>query len=340
MLAKGMRLQQVSRKKRLVFGKALLSVAVAVGCLYAANVGLWLYDPMTWLPPKDTRNTRNVVLTTWGCPVVNNSLGYREREIGAKSYGVKRVMVLGDSLTWGTGMDPCDRWTDRLQRILGPGYEVLNFAVSGDSTAKELVRLINLRPIVQPDIVIVGFCCNDVQPRPESWCPEKDAFDWRWNPTLSRWQARSSRVRLRHLWDALEKAIRYCSYPDTMMALDRCYDPNSPQWKAFVAALGEIKHSEPNAIFASLISFRYANPMVQKWHWQAEGVARGLGFDVVLFNLFGKPWRSLMLNRADGHPSIRLQEIYAEGVSRALSDVVITQTEDQRRCLKKMLKSS
>ena len=171
MIVKGTRLRQAPRKKRLSFGKALLSVVVAIGCLYAANVGLWLYDPTTWLPECDSRNR---TIATWGCLVVNNSLGYREREIGPKGHGIRRVMVLGDSLTWGTGMDPCDRWTDRLQKQLGNGYEVLNFAKSGDCTQKEAMRLRYLKANLQPDIVIVGFCCNDPQPQPENWCVEKE----------------------------------------------------------------------------------------------------------------------------------------------------------------------
>ena len=42
---------------------------------------------------------------TWGHRVSDNSLGFREREFALpKPPGVCRVMVLGDSFTWGAGL--------------------------------------------------------------------------------------------------------------------------------------------------------------------------------------------------------------------------------------------
>ncbi len=50
---------------------------------------------------------------TWGHVVVNNRHGFRERDfVVPKPQGVFRIMVLGDSLTWGQGLGVKERYTN------------------------------------------------------------------------------------------------------------------------------------------------------------------------------------------------------------------------------------
>lgn len=75
---------------------------VLLGALFALAVVetvLWQTDPHRRLPPNGRKDG---VRYTWGQVVKSNKLGFRERELDAqKSPDAWRLMVLGDSLTWG-----------------------------------------------------------------------------------------------------------------------------------------------------------------------------------------------------------------------------------------------
>ena len=97
-------------------------------------------------------------------PGPSNSLGFREREIPAKSPQRYRIVVVGDSFTWGQGIERDERFSNRLERMLGPRYEVLNFGIPGDNMPEHLTRL---EPAlsVSPDFVLLQLYINDFETR-------------------------------------------------------------------------------------------------------------------------------------------------------------------------------
>ena len=73
------------------------------------------------------------------------------------------ILVLGDSLTAGHGLNGRDSFPSRLQAALRdvvPGVRVINGGVSGDTTAGGLARLDWLMRD-KPDLVIVELGAND-----------------------------------------------------------------------------------------------------------------------------------------------------------------------------------
>jgi hypothetical protein len=93
-----------------------------------------------------------------------NSLGLRERDVQLeKPKGKKRVLILGDSVVFGTGVDASHRFSDFLNRALDPDYEVINGGVAGWGTDQELIyyelRGCNLKPDV---VVLTLTIANDV----------------------------------------------------------------------------------------------------------------------------------------------------------------------------------
>ncbi len=79
---------------------------------------------------------------------------------------VLRVMVVGDSLTYGTGID--ERWTysRRLETLLEPDYraEVLNLGVGGHQSGDVVRTVRQLLAELRPDLVVYGVCHNDFLP--------------------------------------------------------------------------------------------------------------------------------------------------------------------------------
>lgn len=94
-----------------------------------------------------------------------NSLGFREREIQPKKPGTYRIIVLGDSFTYGQGLLREDRLTEMLERRLNasrPGeYEVLNFGAPGFNTVHELGLLDQVIGF-SPDFLLLQWFVNDL----------------------------------------------------------------------------------------------------------------------------------------------------------------------------------
>lgn len=91
-----------------------------------------------------------------------NSTGFRDREHAKeKPPGVRRVVVLGDSVTEGSGVEAHEIFSSRLQQGLGPRYEVINLGMSGLNTPQE-AHILEVEGLgYDPDLVIMNFVLND-----------------------------------------------------------------------------------------------------------------------------------------------------------------------------------
>ena len=98
-----------------------------------------------------------------GPPVLqNNSLGFREREIPPKRADRFRIVVIGDSFTFGNGLPEKDRLSNVLEAHLGPQYEVLNFGVPGNNIPEHL-DVLDKALGVSPDFVLLQLFANDFE---------------------------------------------------------------------------------------------------------------------------------------------------------------------------------
>ncbi len=96
----------------------------------------------------------------------SNSLGYRGPNYTlVKPVGVKRIVVIGDSIAEGMRVANDDEiFARRLERELrtkGKSVEVLNFSVSGYNTQQEVATLREKALPYAPDLVILAYCMND-----------------------------------------------------------------------------------------------------------------------------------------------------------------------------------
>jgi len=93
-----------------------------------------------------------------------NSFGMRDREYErSKPAGIFRVAVLGDSFTWGFGVENDEVYTEVLEKELGSGFEVLNCGVSGFGRGQQLLYLQSDILAFEPDAVIVmAYPGNDL----------------------------------------------------------------------------------------------------------------------------------------------------------------------------------
>lgn len=77
----------------------------------------------------------------------------------------KTIMILGDSLSAGYGINPQQGWVNQLQQRLNQQYpkqhKVINASVSGETTSGALARLPKLLQIHKPEIVVIELGGND-----------------------------------------------------------------------------------------------------------------------------------------------------------------------------------
>ncbi len=77
----------------------------------------------------------------------------------------KTIMILGDSISAGFGINPDQAWVNLLQQRLNQQYpkqhRVVNASVSGETTSGALARLPKLLQTHKPDIVVIELGGND-----------------------------------------------------------------------------------------------------------------------------------------------------------------------------------
>ncbi len=165
---------------------ALLTGGLLLGCL-AIEVGLRLFAPVG-LHPTDTflvverpedpeagktglvaNSTARHRTAEFDFTVRINSRGLRDREFSfTKPPGVYRILVLGDSHTFGWGVEMEETYARRLERRLNSArrvntrVEVINCGVPAMGTAHQILFLETEGWRYRPDAILLGFFFNDV----------------------------------------------------------------------------------------------------------------------------------------------------------------------------------
>lgn len=94
-----------------------------------------------------------------------SNLGFRGEDISVeKPSGIRRILCLGDSFTFGEGVRDEDTWPAHLGRLAGPGTQVINAGVQGYDLDHEALYLFLYGRQLDPDVVVVGFFMNDAMP--------------------------------------------------------------------------------------------------------------------------------------------------------------------------------
>jgi len=101
----------------------------------------------------------------WGADISINSLGFRDRDYDHKKPdGAYRILVIGDSITFGNRMLVADTYPEQLEAMCVEAdrrVEVLNMGVGGYDPLNEVALLERRGQDLAPDRVVVGYCIND-----------------------------------------------------------------------------------------------------------------------------------------------------------------------------------
>ena len=318
---------------------SLFNLAMFVALLYGLELCLDLTAPPPLPHPSEVRNR----------------YGFREREFAVpKPPGACRIMVLGDSFTWGRYVSLEERYTSLLEVSLDQAYpdkqiEVLNFGVPGGPTTLERDSLRDYRALVEPDLIVVGFVLNDPQPHRQNYSVERARFEQRFGaPPFNVFLDRVEKLRLERTAELIRRAIdgfivKVGLVPAWQVALQRVYEKDSTEWLEFEKALRDIKAMSdemnlPPPLFAILNQGVYTDrptdynhpdeelQLYLRWYHQAEETAARLGFHSINYErefaeqLAREP---VAVHVLDGHPSAKVHRIYAEKLFREIKAVYV-----------------
>lgn len=254
-----------------------------------------------------------------------NWIGLRDlNHLIEKPTDVTRVLVLGDSFTYGQGVADEDTYVRVLGRLAGPKVEVISMAMQGWSTADELNALRYLGMAYKPDIVVVGVVSNDLEPPGN--LPDGQAPEWR---ILTRLSSRPQVFRfldfqINRLGDHLNLRQSHQEWEDGL------YDPQGKvlkDWEQAVKQFGEYLRNHQIEAYAFTLpgpgGLRSAELSAHKYQFLAQEFGQA-GFHAVdLWPTFqqtfgGTPWKQLKSLPNDEHPGPAIHEFYARSIWAAI----------------------
>jgi len=135
------------------------SIVVIAGALVVAELAV----RFVFRNATSSGNAGDYIAHRGGGPQISvNRLGFREREVGPKNPNRYRIAVIGDSFTWGQGIEERDRFSNLLEGFLSSSYEVLNFGIPGHDMPEHLTEL-ELVLKIRPDFVLLQLYINDFE---------------------------------------------------------------------------------------------------------------------------------------------------------------------------------
>lgn len=138
---------------------SVLCVEAAGHLLQANRLTMWQVNP----PNLDVRFQTD----DFDVRVITNSQGLRESEtVPAEHEGVFRIVSVGDSYTFGWGVENDEVYTKVAQKVLREKYgwrnvEIINMGRPGAAPHDYLKFVKRYVPELQPDVVLIGFLMGD-----------------------------------------------------------------------------------------------------------------------------------------------------------------------------------
>jgi len=248
----------------------------------------------------------------WGFTV--NTQGFRGRLMEDTGPGVKRVLALGDSFTFGWGVGQGKAYPHLLEaRLAAAGHEsvVFNAGVPGYNTRQQACLLKQILDQAAPQVVLLGYVVNDAEP--QHTVPT--------SPDLEHRYVRSWLLdRARELINLEPRIHRH--------SLDylRGFAEQSPKWRASKAALArmarlcrERKVSLVVVILPDLDEHFDASYRPAPIHAAVKSWGKELGLPVydLLDRWRGKDHKQYKL--AEGHPNEKGHQAIAAFVAEVMN---------------------
>ena len=154
----------VERRGKARVSAAVLRLAVAAAVTAVALVGAEYVARYVFRGARSSGKAGDFIAKGAAPSYLANALGFRDREVPSKTTDRYRIVVVGDSFTWGQGIEERERFSNLIEASLGPRYEVLNFGQPGNNMPEHL-DVLNQALMASPDFVLLQLYINDFETR-------------------------------------------------------------------------------------------------------------------------------------------------------------------------------
>jgi lysophospholipase L1-like esterase len=235
-----------------------------------------------------------------------------------------RVMVVGDSLTYGVGIDAFWTYPEQLERSLAPDFrvEVLNLGVGGYASEDVLNVVRRFLPQLQPDLVVYGVCLNDFL---EASTDQPEHYVFPLPGKLKRKLLKRSRVA-RLVSDRYDMLLRSLGLrPDFYSELLADFDARRRRFGGDVSALNSFvtKRGLPPVVAMVLDQSPWLDGPGRQLAVAAEEQLHAAGIDTVDSEAFYRRFngRHFNVSRWEGHPNEEAHAIWASMLAQRIREL-------------------
>jgi lysophospholipase L1-like esterase len=232
-----------------------------------------------------------------------------------------RIMVVGDSLTYGQGIDEFWTYPEQLERSLAPDFrvEVLNLGVSGYASEDVLNVVRRFLPKLKPDLVVYGICLNDFL---EAGTPQPEHYVFPLPDKLKRKLVTHLRIA-RLIEERYDTLLRIFGLrPDFYSELLADFDARRRRFGGDVAALNAFvtENGLPSVVAMVLDQTPRLDGPGRQLAVAAEEQLRVAGIDTVDSGPFYRRYngRNFRVSRWEGHPNEAAHAIWASMLAREI----------------------
>lgn len=344
----------MSKSRGILFGLLLLTLSSVIGLFigelcyrlylkarYEKQVSRWDH-PLLKIEPNSmieysmkpiTQRENRISIGQGGTWIYTiNSDGFRGRDIPRKkNSNVKRILFLGDSYTFGWGINDNESYPRQLEAILNNGnhnmiVESINLAVPGYNTVQEYGVLIKEAGLYKPDMVVLGYVMNDAEPQ---WSVVEDPR--KRYKYAKIWLLETIKAHLNDWFFSSNSFFTVYIHRHTSRYLDG-FHRYSPKWKESRDALRKIasfcKDQKVPLLVAIIPAFRKESGSTYPYTLIHEQVSRWcyeLNVDVIdlLPYFMGNSYEELWIE--DGHPNAKAQKKIAEQLSAHVEKILFSE---------------
>ena len=250
-----------------------------------------------------------------GVPVVINSVGWRDTDYSLeKPDGATRIMMLGDSVTFGWGAPPDAITSNLLEERLntqdsGRLVEVLNTGVGNTNTAMQVTNFLAKGKDYKPDIVVLNYFINDAEPTPkrkQNWL-----VDWSYAAVFL-----AGRIDiLKRSFFGTETWLEYYA---------NLYNDDRPGWTAAKAAIKQlIEYCKAEDIKLAIVNYPELHEL-DPYPFENVNAALQKASSLPVLDLTSSvkdlPPESLWVTKTDAHPNKRAATRFAEAIDNHLKE--------------------
>lgn len=254
-----------------------------------------------------------------GTNVTINSKGLRNPEVGyERTPGTKRVLMLGDSLTFGWGVDEADTPSRLLERNLnaaGNGkFEVINTGVGNYNSSMQVAYYLNEGYKYNPDLVILNYFINDAEPTPRRKSHPMLGWSYVYVYLLGRLDVLS------------REELGSANWKDYYSGL---YQEDQPGWKVTQERISALASElKKNGIPLLIVNYPELHELKEypfsdvtaKIQRIAEGAE--VSFLDLTPSVLGKDERSLWVSDTDAHPNAIANEAFSAAISEHVQNML------------------